>query len=256
LIGKFLKIAGKDPDGNVKGVAVTENGEVKVQQTGSIGQTRDGKDEWITPITMWERQLSTGLYLPPGAIEDNSDVGKPRIKADELEGLLEEIRDKDFATDTKLELVRALLESINSKDYSTEVTLQAVLTELANLSNGTKAMKVQQTGSIVSYKNLLENVIIPVNTTLYTDVVNFSTNLIGWNIMPNVAGNLTVAVVPRFRGYVDGKYAMAVIKILDNYTSAKCAFGSLDKIVATHYNLQIVNNHTEDVILTIDELLI
>ena len=101
IIGKFLKIAGKDPNGNAKGVAVTENGEVKVQ-------------------------------------------------ADELEGLLEEIRDKDFATDTKLELVRALLESINSKDYSTEVTLQAVLTELANLSDGTKAMKVQQTGSIVA----------------------------------------------------------------------------------------------------------
>lgn len=31
-----MKIAGKDPNGNVKGVAVTENGEVKVQQTGSI----------------------------------------------------------------------------------------------------------------------------------------------------------------------------------------------------------------------------
>ena len=36
IIGKFLKIAGKDPNGNVKGVAVTENGEVKVQQYGSI----------------------------------------------------------------------------------------------------------------------------------------------------------------------------------------------------------------------------
>ena len=36
IIGKFLKIAGKDPNGNAKGVAVTENGEVKVQQTGSI----------------------------------------------------------------------------------------------------------------------------------------------------------------------------------------------------------------------------
>ena len=30
-----MKIAGKDPNGNTKGVAVTENGEVKVQQTGS-----------------------------------------------------------------------------------------------------------------------------------------------------------------------------------------------------------------------------
>src|SRR5690554_2290292 len=35
-MGKFLKIAGKDPNGNAKGVAVTENGEVKVQQSGSI----------------------------------------------------------------------------------------------------------------------------------------------------------------------------------------------------------------------------
>ena len=31
-----MKIAGKDPFGNAKGVAVTENGEVKVQQIGSI----------------------------------------------------------------------------------------------------------------------------------------------------------------------------------------------------------------------------
>lgn len=31
-----MKIAGKDPNGKVKGIAVTENGEVKVQQTGSI----------------------------------------------------------------------------------------------------------------------------------------------------------------------------------------------------------------------------
>ena len=30
-MGKFLKIAGKDPHGNAKGIAVTENGEVKVQ---------------------------------------------------------------------------------------------------------------------------------------------------------------------------------------------------------------------------------
>jgi hypothetical protein len=46
----------------------------------SIGQTRDGKDEWITPVTMWERNKSSGLYLPPGVLSDD-DVAIPRVKA-------------------------------------------------------------------------------------------------------------------------------------------------------------------------------
>lgn len=49
-----MKIAGKDPNGNAKGVAVTENGEVKVQQSGrnvpleSLIFERKGE---ITPAT-------------------------------------------------------------------------------------------------------------------------------------------------------------------------------------------------------------
>ncbi|MCG8514565.1 MAG: hypothetical protein MI740_10515 [Halanaerobiales bacterium] len=46
----------------------------------SLAQTRSGRDEFITPITIWERQLSTGLYLPPGVVADDNDVGKPRVK--------------------------------------------------------------------------------------------------------------------------------------------------------------------------------
>lgn len=154
IIGKFLKIAGKDPNGNAKGVAVTENGEVKVQ-------------------------------------------------ADELEGLLEEIRDKDFATDTKLELVRALLESINSKDYSTEVTLQAVLTELANLSDGTKAMKVQQTGSIVETENIITRGIY--TSSLSTRVKNVPPGATGCTvslIIHGVTGTFTAEQGVRGNLYV------------------------------------------------------
>lgn len=32
----------------------------------AIGQTRGGNDEWITPVTLWELDTSTGLYMPPG----------------------------------------------------------------------------------------------------------------------------------------------------------------------------------------------
>ena len=55
----------------------------------SIGQTRDGKDEWITPVTMWERNKSSGLYLPPGVLSDD-DVAIPRVKA-QLYGILTEL---------------------------------------------------------------------------------------------------------------------------------------------------------------------
>lgn len=46
----------------------------------AIAQTRDGKDELITPVTLWERNRNTGLYLPPGMLAD-ADVAKPRVEA-------------------------------------------------------------------------------------------------------------------------------------------------------------------------------
>lgn len=48
-------------------------------KTVSIGQTREGKDEWITPVSLWERNKNTGLYLPPGVMA-KADVAKPRVE--------------------------------------------------------------------------------------------------------------------------------------------------------------------------------
>lgn len=63
MIGKFLKIAGKDPNGNAKGVAVTENGEVKVQQSGSIVETEN-----IITRGIYTSSLYTIVKnVPPGA---------------------------------------------------------------------------------------------------------------------------------------------------------------------------------------------
>lgn len=42
----------------------------------ALGQTRNGQDEFITPIALWERDASSGLYLPPG---DSASPIPPRF---------------------------------------------------------------------------------------------------------------------------------------------------------------------------------
>ncbi len=59
----------------IQEISLDKNGRRHV----SIGQTRDGKDEWITPVTMWERDKNSGLFLPPGLLSDE-DVAMPRMK--------------------------------------------------------------------------------------------------------------------------------------------------------------------------------
>ena len=83
----------------------------------SIGQTRDGKDEWITPVTMWEKNKLSGLYLPPGFLPDD-DVAMPRVKV-QLPG------SENFAKDltiqevtSELELVKAELQAIKANQLS------------------------------------------------------------------------------------------------------------------------------------------
>lgn len=44
----------------------------------AIAQTRDGKDELITPVAFWELDAASGLYLPPGM---SSNPRKPRVEA-------------------------------------------------------------------------------------------------------------------------------------------------------------------------------
>ncbi len=44
----------------------------------ALAQTRNGKDELITPIAFWELDAATGLYLPPGM---SSNPRKPRVEA-------------------------------------------------------------------------------------------------------------------------------------------------------------------------------
>jgi len=66
IIGKFLKIAGKDPNGNAKGVAVTENGEVKVQQTGSIVENvfqREIRNSNTNPVKLIKPVWAKGLTI-------------------------------------------------------------------------------------------------------------------------------------------------------------------------------------------------
>ncbi len=46
----------------------------------AIGQTRDGIDEWITPVAIYERSSQTGIYYPPGLLSDK-DVVKVRVSA-------------------------------------------------------------------------------------------------------------------------------------------------------------------------------
>lgn len=45
----------------------------------AIGQTRDGIDEWITPVAIYERSSQTGIYYPAGLLEDK-DVSKFRVE--------------------------------------------------------------------------------------------------------------------------------------------------------------------------------
>ena len=96
----------------------------------SIGQTRDGKDEWITPVTMWEKNKLSGLYLPPGFLPDD-DVAMPRVKV-QLPG------SENFAKDltiqevtSELELVKAELQAIKANQLSGDqkVTLSGTMTE-------------------------------------------------------------------------------------------------------------------------------
>ncbi len=89
----------------------------------SIGQTRDGKDEWITPVTMWEKNKLSGLYLPPGFLPDD-DVAMPRVKV-QLPG------SENFAKDltiqevtSELELVKAELQTIKTNQLSGDQKVQ------------------------------------------------------------------------------------------------------------------------------------
>ena len=44
-------------------------------------QVRDGKTEWISPVSLWEKSNVSGLYFPPGAIPDTETL-KPRVRAE------------------------------------------------------------------------------------------------------------------------------------------------------------------------------
>ena len=111
----------------------------------SIGQTRDGKDEWITPVTMWERNKSSGLYLPPGVLSDD-DVAIPRVKAQLYGTKLEQVRTllAGVATEDKLEQARALLQTISGKDFATQTTLAQVKSELELVKAELQAIKANQ----------------------------------------------------------------------------------------------------------------
>lgn len=44
----------------------------------ALAQTRNGKDELITPVALWELDDASGLYLPPGL---STNPRRPRVEA-------------------------------------------------------------------------------------------------------------------------------------------------------------------------------
>ena len=81
----------------------------------SIGQTRDGKDEFITPVTIWEVDKSTGKHVPAGG---STEVNAPRVKLDtEAQTALDGVK-------TELELVKAELELVKANQLSGDQKVQ------------------------------------------------------------------------------------------------------------------------------------
>ena len=52
----------------------------------SIGQTRDGKDEWITPVTMWERNKSSG-HISAGVLSDDDVANQDKTNICFIQGV-------------------------------------------------------------------------------------------------------------------------------------------------------------------------
>lgn len=123
----------------------------------SIGQTRATKQEWITPTAMWERQISTGLYLPPGVEADDSDIGKPRMANPDLEALIGALDDAIVdagatgSVAAKLRRLTTDLDALNTlvDTLGTEATLQAIL-DWVDGTDTTSTPNVTLSGSIVS----------------------------------------------------------------------------------------------------------
>lgn len=116
----------------------------------SIGQTRDGKDEWITPVTIWEVDKSTGKYVPAGG---SAEVNAPRVKLDtEAQTALDGVK-------TELELVKAELELIKanqtsgdqkvqlpgSENFAKDLTIQEVTSKLELVKAELQTIKANQT---------------------------------------------------------------------------------------------------------------
>lgn len=133
-----------------------------------LAQTRSGVEEHVMPVTLWELDTASNLYMPPGASENPK---RPRVEAtlsqlaalaseEKLEAvrvLLASLDSKDYSTETKLEAARVLLASLDGKDYATQTTLAAAKTLLETLAIqtdglegalGTSADAASETGSL------------------------------------------------------------------------------------------------------------
>ena len=65
-------------------------------------------------------------------------------KLEQVRALLQNVSDKDFAKDETLEQARALLDAISTKDFATQTTLAAVLAKLADLESELATIKANQ----------------------------------------------------------------------------------------------------------------
>ena len=115
----------------------------------SIGQTRDGKDEFITPVTIWEVDKSTGEHMPAG---EAVEVKAPRVRLDaEAQTALDGVK-------TELELVKAELELVKanqlsgdqkvqlpgSENFAKDLTIQEVTSELELVKAELQTIKTNQ----------------------------------------------------------------------------------------------------------------
>jgi hypothetical protein len=111
------------------------SGDANPCPTVSIGQTRNGKDEWITPITIYEFDPGTGLYFPPGVL--NSPAA-PRFN----------IADSSLTDALKATATEATLDNIAGKDFATQATLNTLKTDLESSQDASKNLKVSNINGI------------------------------------------------------------------------------------------------------------
>ena len=154
LLDRIMRIGGKDPAGNVKGVSVDVDGNVKVSQVENLAtqatllvlNTAFGAEDFSSEATL--SALSAKIITAPST----------EAKQDLIKVVLDSLDGKDYATQFTLS---ALNTAFGAEDFSSEITLASVLTKLTELDNKIGAisnvdnMKVSQVENLATQATLL-----------------------------------------------------------------------------------------------------